>query len=327
MSTRGLNDAAYRELITRECAVIVCENEMKWRQLRSAGQEYNFKRADRIRAFSARRKLGLRGHALLFHRSLNDSWTQEVQRSGAEKAVSDHIRNTISHFGRDISSWDVVNEPIDPNSERKDGLRASAFLNDLGPDYIPLAFHTAREAAPYAELVLNDWVAPYRPEFFSKHRRFMLELLARLKTANVPVDALGIQGHLVADRPDFAADEWSAFLREIAGIGLRILITELDVADRRLPADVAERDMRVASHARRFLDVTLDNTSVTDVITWGLSDRYSAVHLNHRRDDGLPNRSLPYDQSHKQKPMRRAIAEALAAAPTREKKSEENSSG
>jgi endo-1,4-beta-xylanase len=327
ISTRGLKDSSYRELLARECAVLVCENEMKWRQLKKPDGSYNFRRAERILAFARRRKLGLRGHALLFHRSLNEIWTQEVERLGAEKAISQHIRTTISHFGDSVTSWDVVNEPIDPNSGRPDRLRASSFLNELGPDYIPLSFHAARESAPDAELVLNDWVAPYKPGFFSGHRRSMLDLLSRLKKANVPIDALGVQGHLVAGRQDFDGGEWSAFLQDVAGMGLRILVTELDVADKRLPVNTTERDLIVADRAREFLDVTLSNKAVTHVITWGLSDTYSAVHLNHARDDRLPNRPRPYDEDLREKPLRMAITRAIAAAPIRDNKNVGQSSG
>jgi endo-1,4-beta-xylanase len=146
----------------------------------------------------------------------------------------------------------------------------------------------------------------------------MLSLLGRLKKDGIPVDALGIQGHLVASRDDFDEHEWSGFLAEIEAMGLRVLITELDVADSGLPADFETRDKIVADHARAFLDVTLSFGNVTDLLTWGLSDSYSAVHLNHARKDGRRNRSNPYDDRLSPKRLRSAIAKALSAAPSRD---------
>jgi endo-1,4-beta-xylanase len=317
LGMRGFADAGYRQLIADECAVLVCENEMKWRMLRRSLRRYSFDRADKIVEFARDSGLAMRGHTLLFHRALNNVWDEQVKTIGAERAIRDHIAAVCRHFGDTIVSWDVVNEPVDPNGGRPDRLRASPYLAELGPDYIDLAFHTARQAAPHATLVLNDWVAPYRPEFFRNHRSSMLQLLERLKGKGVPVDALGIQGHLVASRPDFDEREWSRFIDEVAAMNLRILITEFDVADDGLPADASRRDAAVASHAKAFLDLTLANEAVTDVLTWGLSDAYSAVHSGHARRDGLPNRSLPYDELLVPKPLRSAIAQALAAAPKR----------
>ena len=51
----------------------------------------------------------------------------------------------------------------------------------------------------------------------------------------------------------------------------RILVTELDVTDTALPTDVAIRDAAVADEYRRFLDATLDQPTVTSVVTWGLT--------------------------------------------------------
>jgi endo-1,4-beta-xylanase len=211
----------------------------------------------------------------------------------------------------------VVNEPIQPNSNRPDRLRDSQFLQALGPRYMDIAFHAARAANPRATLVLNDWVAPYQPDFFGRHRDAMLVLLERLKKDGVPVDALGIQGHLIAARPDFDTKTWSRFLSDVTELGLDILVTELDVADKGLPPEAATRDQITAAHAKLFLDVTLANARVTDVLTWGLSDAYSAVRLYHKREDGLRPRSLPYDEHLTEKPMRAALAAALAAAPAR----------
>ena len=74
----------------------------------------------------------------------------------------------------------------------------------------------------------------------------------------MPVEALGIQGHLSAFGNKVDQRKLRAFLREIEARGLGILITELDVEDTGGPSDIAARDRAVADEARRFLDVVLD---------------------------------------------------------------------
>jgi GH35 family endo-1,4-beta-xylanase len=46
--------------------------------------------------------------------------------------------------------------------------------------------------------------------------------------------------------------EWRKFLDEASGMGLDLLITEFDVNDRKLPADIVKRAMRAWRRWRRI---------------------------------------------------------------------------
>jgi endo-1,4-beta-xylanase len=96
-------------------------------------------------------------------------------------------------------------------------------------------------------------------------------------------------------------------------------VTELDVCDRHLPANIEKRDMLVASAARRFLEVALDQPATSAVLTWGLSDRYSwlSEYASVRRQDGLRSRGLPLDEDMRRKPLWSALATSFAAADPR----------
>jgi endo-1,4-beta-xylanase len=135
----------------------------------------------------------------------------------------------------------------------------------------------------------------------------------------VPVHALGIQAHLLADRfaQRFNATAYSRFLDEVADRGLKILITEMDVLDDGLPADIAVRDRAVADVYRRYLDVTLDHRAVKALITFGLSDRYTWLQEDLPREDGAARRPLPFDEDLQPKPAYRALSHSLRDAPWR----------
>jgi endo-1,4-beta-xylanase len=106
------------------------------------------------------------------------------------------------------------------------------------------------------------------------------------------------------------------FLADVAGHGVKISITELDVPEADITLPVEERDRRVADEITRYLDVVLDEPAVEGITTWGLSDRYS--WLNARwRDSGTKNRGLPFDENLESKPVTRAMLEALARRPAR----------
>jgi endo-1,4-beta-xylanase len=100
-------------------------------------------------------------------------------------------------------------------------------------------------------------------------------------------------------------------------MGLAILVTELDVHDKGLPADIAVRDRAVADHARAYLDLMLSYTQVKQVLTWGIVDHRSWLQERWRRPDRRAKRPLPYDENYQAKLLRHAIAQALRAAPSR----------
>ena len=139
----------------------------------------------------------------------------------------------------------------------------------------------------------------------------------RLRSKGVPVHALGIEAHLIAARDPFSAAKLSRFLQDVSSIGLKILVTELDVSDRYLPATLPLRDQMVADEYARFLAPVLDNKNVAAVLTWGLSDRYSWLKKFAPRADGQPVRPLPLDADLKPKLAWEAVARSLDHAPAR----------
>src|SRR5215471_362061 len=53
-----------------------------------------------------------------------------------ERAMIEHIQTLAGRYRGKVHSWDVVNEPIEPQDGRSDRLRAAVFLNKMGPDYL-----------------------------------------------------------------------------------------------------------------------------------------------------------------------------------------------
>lgn len=205
-----------------------------------------------------------------------DWFEATVTAANAEQYLSEHIRRVVGRYKGRIHSWDVVNEAVNGNpSAGTTGLQWSPWLDRLGPDYIELAFRLAAATDPKAQLVYNDARLEYDTEEGHRGREAVLSVLSRLKARQVPLHALGIQAHLNAAESRFNRSIYRDFLRRVANLGLKILITELDVSDRDLPADIPQRDRLVASTYQDFLDVALQEPAVTTVLTWGLSDRYT----------------------------------------------------
>jgi endo-1,4-beta-xylanase len=302
---------AYAKSVVSECSLLTPENSMKWERLHPAPDRFDFENADWLVDFAGKNGLAVHGHALVWHLQ-NPAWLEEdIDSSNAETVMSDHIETVAGRYVGRMRSWDVVNEAIDPDYGRGDGLRPSPWLRALGPDYIALAFHIARHVEPDADLVYNDYDLEYEGDYFERRRSHVLDLLTGLVARGVPIHALGIQSHLRGhEKPDFK--RFGRFLDEIAALGLDIMVTELDVRDQELPSDVEKRDCIIADSYKAYLDVVLDKPNLRSVAVWGLSDRFSWLSEFKPRADGAPVRPLPLDADLKRKPAWLAISEALA---------------
>ena len=322
----GFADPAHRALIASQCGLIVPENEMKWGIMRPSADRFEFGPADRIVAWAKAQGLGVRGHNLLWqHPRWTPAWLTAHDFGSqpwlaGERMLTEHVAKVVGRYAGMVHSFDVVNEAID---EKTGTLRETSLSRAIGGtiETIALAFHVAREAAPHAQLVYNDYMSWDATS--ATHRAAVLKLLAELKQLNVPVDALGIQGHIgsnglgVATTLGRQPEEWRRFLGDVRGMGLKMLVTEFDVNDKALPAAIPTRDRAVADLARAYLDLTLAETSIDTLMCWGLSDRYSWLQGTSPRPDGLPKRPLPYDTVMRAKPLRDAVAGALRAMPVR----------
>ncbi|MEN2786879.1 endo-1,4-beta-xylanase [Sphingomonas qilianensis] len=317
---------AYAALLKRDCGLLVGENEMKWQALRPSATRFDFARFDAMMAWATANAMPVRGHNLLWHQPKWMPRWEETHNFGAtpvraaERLLVDHITTVCRRYGTRIPSYDVVNEAVNPADGALYQTALSRAMGGAEPT-LDLAFHTARAAAPHAQLVYNDYMS-WEPGN-ATHRAGVLKLLEGFKARGVPVDALGVQSHLVTQGTDTRATiaaldgDWRRFLDAVTGMGYGLVITELDVRDNGLPADIAVRDRGVADFTRGYLDLMFAYPAVRDVLLWGMTDRYSWIEGFEPRKDKVPRRPCPYDSAFKPKPMHAAIAAALTAAPAR----------
>lgn len=311
---------AFAAAVRRECAIIVGENDFKWRPTQPQPDQPTFGRADAVAGFAAENRLRLRGHTMIWQESLPPWVTERLSagRAVAEATIRARASVMAARYRGRIMTWDVVNEAVGGDNTGPEMMRDTPFHRALGESFLDIAFAAAREADPDARLAYNDFGLEQAVPWQDQHRSAVLRLLERLLSRGVPVDTLGIQAHLQTEWA-FDATVLSRFLRDVAGLGLHIEITELDVDDRALPAAIEPRDAAVADLTRRFLDVALAERRVDVVMTWGLSDRHSWLSRtpSRQRADGNRQRGLPLDEEFRRKPMWQAMAEAFRSAPPR----------
>ena len=321
----AFGDPTYRSLIQRECGVLVHENDLKWQALRPSPTAFNFVPADRISAFASQAGMPMRGHTLLWQDQRRfPRWTAGYDYGSrpaqtTARLLEEHIATVIGRYADDVDSWDVVNEAVIPETG---ALRGTIFSDHMGTEaLLDAAFHAARVSAPSAQLVYNDYMG-WGPGQ-QAHCRGVLRLLEGFLARGVPIDALGIQSHLVAlseneaGRTTAMERDWRRFLDSVTGMGLQLVITEMDVNDRYLPRHRVYRDSMAAETARRYLTLMLDYPDTTDVVCWGLADRYNWLRHESGQAQMGEARPTPYDNNFVAKPLRDVIASVIAAAPER----------
>jgi endo-1,4-beta-xylanase len=321
----SITNPAYTAILERECSLLVPENQLKWQWVRRT-PDFDFRAFDAIADYADAHGFRLRGHTLFWTPTKwYPKWLAEKQfRSAAEaeKLLATHVKTVCARYGRRIYSYDVVNEAVQPETG---AIRDTNVTRALGGEgFLDLMFHTAREAAPHAQLVYNDYMSWERNSEDETHIRGVLKLLEGFKKRGTPVDALGVQSHIRLLKPLSVAQivresegPWRRFLDEVVGMGYQLLITEFDVNDRMAPTAIAARDRMVADYARAYLDVMLSYPQLGDILCWGMCDRYSWLEDFDPRADKAPKRGTPYDAKFRPKLLRTAIASAFAQAKSR----------
>jgi endo-1,4-beta-xylanase len=325
-TTWQVDDAEYKQLVLHEPAILFTEDDLLWWRLKPAPDaDLDFQYGDQFVDLAQQNQKLVFGAHLVWDEGFGDGWTEDDLFGMDHKTATDLILGTIAeevgrYKGR-VAAWSVVNEAIDANEA--DGMRKDDYpwYQTMGPDYIERSFQAARDADPDAVLVLNEFGFETDSEYdkAADKRAKTLLVIDKLLAAKVPVQALGVQAHLVADgfAAKFDATGYQKFLSDAADRGLKIFITEMDVLDDGLPAESAPRDQAIADIYKQYLTAALAEPAVAAVINFGLSDRYTWLQEDYPRDDGAPRRPLPFDDALKPKPAYDAIQNALANAPSR----------
>jgi len=261
---------AYATLLSRHCNLFA--PNVSWSSRSPTSSDPG---PDRNIDFARAQRMLLTGGHLLWHESV-PAWFDTLEsRQEAERAATLHITSLGTRYAGQVFSWNVVNEALNPAEGRADGLRHSALLRQLGPDFFEPAFQAARQADPKALLMYNDYGMELDSPQHAARRKALLVLIDRLATRSVPIDGVGLQSHLRLDGMRFDADIYHAFLKEIAAHNLKIILTELDVLDLVADGDIPTRDANAAAIYGAFLETALSEPAVKAVVSWGLSDRYS----------------------------------------------------
>ena len=236
-------DSREDALVKSQFNTISPENVLKWEVVHPHPGIYDFSLADKYVEFGQQNHMFIIGHNLVWHSQV-PQWVFEdknhnpVGRKVLLKRMRDHIRNVVGRYKGRINGWDVVNEALNEDGT----LRQSPWMKIIGDDYIEQAFRYAHEADPQAQLYYND----YSLENEAK-RKGALELVRKLKANGVSITGVGLQDHVQMDWPK--ADQIDATITEFGKLGVKVMITELDVdvLPAATPSQTADVSLNVAT--------------------------------------------------------------------------------
>jgi endo-1,4-beta-xylanase len=306
----------YQELFASQCALLA--PNFNWVMASAAPDELDLSRLAPTLGWVRQHGLALTGMHLLWYLRQPKWFTSTSDRSWAKRQMVSHVDMLASRLAGQVYAWNVLNEEIDDHGG---SVRPEGFIARFGVAEVANAFRAARQADPAALLVLNESGIEGAKPVEEVKRRTLLAVIDKLLRAEAPVQAVGLESHL---KVGMAFDEavFARFLDEIAGRGLRIVISELDVLDVAAPGAVMPRDQAVADLYSRYLAVALAQRATVAVVTWGLSDRYTwlmpASNRSFARSDSLSGRPLPFDAEFRPKPAYFALLQAFERAPRRE---------
>lgn len=212
-------------LLTAQFGTMTPENCMKPVAVQPVEGQFNFAQADAFVEFAARQGLKVVGHCLVWAK--DDRTPPWFYRDGDKPASRElllermrkHIDTVVGRYRGRIAAWDVVNEALDDGTNF---LRPSGWEQACGEEFIVKAFEFAHQADPDAILIYND----YNNELPAKREK-SIRLLRSLRAKNVPVHAVGLQGHYELGRLPLA--DLEATLVAMRELGAKVVVSELDI--------------------------------------------------------------------------------------------------
>lgn len=270
-----LSDKSYADLLTKQ-ANLLTSAEFNWgisrQPLRPDKNTFDFTLPDVAVNFAQKNDMKVQAHHLIWWNVLpkwlakNGGFSKATDFSAEELKgiMKNHIQTVVNRYKGKVDEWTVVNEAF------FDGrLNNTFWLQNLGSQYIELAFQWAREADSSAKLILNQDGA----DSTNKNSDILYGTVKDFVSRNIPIDGVGLQMHLKGDAPP-PRDGVFQNIKRLTDLGVGVYITEFDVDLTNVPGTQDERWDKQAQIYREMLETYLAAGGKSFAV-FGLSDKYS----------------------------------------------------
>jgi len=239
-------------LVEKHFNSVTAENVMKWSPIHPEPNKYDFEAADRLVEFGEKNKMFIIGHTLVWQQQ-TPRWVFQdpngviADRETILARMKDHIFTVVGRYKGRVGGWDVVNEAIDNEGQ----FRTNRWYNIIGEEYVAKAFEYAHEADPNAELYYNDF-----DMWKIGQVQGVIKLVKGLQAKGLRIDGIGMQGHWGLDYPPL--DELEAAIIAFSELGVKLMVTELDISILPNPFDNTGADISKMAESRREMNPYVD---------------------------------------------------------------------
>lgn len=247
---------------------------------------------------------------------LNGSWTNE-QLDALLKDLIYAMMDDNDNKNK-VDTWNVVNEVFDQDGSYSEmfwnqlgweddtsGLTGDDWVNERHPIFLRKAFEYCRERTEN-KLEYRDYlIESNNPDHgWHKKQKAVYQLLKHMLNSNIPIDAVGIQGHHDIGNVDWVTRGKGVkeAVEKFRSLGLEVHMTEIDMGtkDRTWSDELAEQQKTdYYDYIREAID-----GGATRIYTWGIQD---GLDTGWRTNE----HPLPWDENLEKKPAYSGILEAL----------------
>lgn len=291
--------------------------------------DFNFTNADAFVDYAKSKDIKIHGHALIWHASYQVPNFMKNWAGTSEEFLTmldTHVNTIVTHYKTkgNVTSWDVVNEALTDGSPSTFRSSDSTFYIKSGNSavYIERAFKAARLADATVDLYYNDYNIDQNNAKTTK----LVEMVTDFQARNIPISGVGFQMHVFMDYPSI--ENIKAAMKKIADKGLKVKITELDVAINNpysggwsVSTATQYNNTSALAQKKRYCDIVAGYKEVVPeaqrggITVWGTTDANTWLTTATSQYNGQALAwPLLFDNNYNDKPALRGFADGLSGA-------------
>ncbi len=250
----------YKEKFLENFNSAVTENAVKWGNMERQKGEVRYDLIDAMLQWTDENNIPLRGHNLFWGiEKFVQPWVKELSDEELEQTLKNRAETVTSRYKGRFSEYDLNNEMIHGNY----------YEERLGPGITKKMAQWAHSGDPSVKLYLNDYdvlTGNKLPEYMAQIRL--------LQKQGVPIDGIGVQGHLHGESFDRAALKNA--LDSLSKFNLPIKVTEFNLPGQRSKfmnnrnlEMTAEEEQQKAKDIIEYYKICFAQPAVAGILMWG----------------------------------------------------------
>jgi GH35 family endo-1,4-beta-xylanase len=246
------------------------------------------------------------------------SWTKQ-QLNGLLKKQIYSIMDANDNKNK-VDVWNVINEVFEDDGTYRTNmvwnqlgwendnslLTGEEKINNQHPKFIKQAFTFCRNKTN-AILEYRDYnIESNLPEFgWDKKHKAVYQLLKHMVNSNIPIDAVGLQGHYEIGNSDWVTDNNGVknIVEKYKSLGIEVYITEMDIAAQVGATWNASLAQQQKQDYYTYIKQAIEG-GASRIYTWGIDDGRDPYWLTNQHP-------LPWNENLEKKPAYFGIQKAL----------------